>query len=181
MRKKIPHHLIPIIWTPFDAEKSNIRKIIQKIDFTEVQIALETEKFEIFLSISPDWKITQESQWEYQLIQHFKNNNDLIFYKFIIRCNLCFIPVSGQGCVGFVVGDWFDQLVSNNLGRGICPSWGCGHLNIRSGSGDFAFDFFTLSFEFTFWSDISLVHSFLKLSNHQLTQLKFPDGPKTGM
>ena len=39
MRKKIPHLLIPIIWTPFDAEKSIIRKIVQKIDFTEVKMA----------------------------------------------------------------------------------------------------------------------------------------------
>ena len=39
MRKKIPHLLIPIIYTSFDAVKGNTRKIVQKIDFMEVKIA----------------------------------------------------------------------------------------------------------------------------------------------
>ena len=30
MRNKIPHLLVPILWTSFDAEKSNIRKIVRK-------------------------------------------------------------------------------------------------------------------------------------------------------
>ena len=38
MRKKIPHLLIPILWPPLDAEKSYIRKIVPKTDFTGIQI-----------------------------------------------------------------------------------------------------------------------------------------------
>ena len=38
MHKKIPHLLTLISWAPLDAEKSYIRKIVQKIDLTGVEI-----------------------------------------------------------------------------------------------------------------------------------------------